>query len=238
MDDLKELKSKVERLDKAENKEESVKILQEIAAELITDYEIQVKEIKIEPLWVEAYYYNSEKFADCNIHMNEKQKNHFNQIYFHKKGYGGFDICLSDSPKYYLSFLIKASLINGEFTTQTGIYDILNVLGINTCDLENERNILKQTPSKTYSIMYAQRVGLTKSCYQNEPLAAFPIEVLSKKEYNFKFARKSLQTTVNQIMEQFMLDNPNATKEECKIKCREIFGWLPDSARSLIEELK
>ena len=126
MDELKKL---VENLEKENDEKKQEKILQDIGKVLITEYEIIVDGIKIEPLWVEAYYYSQNKFADCNTHLDDKQKNRFGQLYFHNKGYGGFDICLSNSDDFYLSFLLKATLINGEFSTQTGIYDFLTANG-------------------------------------------------------------------------------------------------------------
>ena len=61
---MKELEKLVEKLEDKNNKEEErVKILQDIGKVLITEYEIIVDGIKIEPLWVEAYYYSQNKFA-------------------------------------------------------------------------------------------------------------------------------------------------------------------------------
>ena len=53
MDELKKL---VENLEKENDEKKQEKILQDIGKALITEYEIIVDGIKIEPLWVEAYY--------------------------------------------------------------------------------------------------------------------------------------------------------------------------------------
>ena len=81
------------------------------AEDIRNEYVIKVEGIMIEPLWVEAYYFNKNTFSDCNTHLSEKQKNRFGQLYFHEKGRGGFDICLSDSEDYYLSFLLLVFLL-------------------------------------------------------------------------------------------------------------------------------
>ncbi len=62
MDKLKEL---VRELEGKTDKEEIVKVLQEIGEKLVTGYEIIVDGITIIPLWVKAYYYQgSNKRAD------------------------------------------------------------------------------------------------------------------------------------------------------------------------------
>lgn len=235
---MEELLKKVKNLEKANSDPERIRILQEIGAKLINEYEIKVEDLTIQPLWVEAYYYNPKKFADCNTHMNENQKGHFGQLYFHKKGYGGFDICLSDSEDYYLSFLLKATLINGVFTKQTGVYEILKKTDTTKEKLEKEKNILiKTNANSTCEVCYAQRVGITKPCYRKEKLAIFSINALTKEEYDFKFARKSLEPIVKQVIEEYIADNPKCTEKECKIKCKELFGWVPDIVTNLVKEL-
>ena len=91
------------------------KELQLLGKKLLTEYVIKIGNIEVEPLWVEAYYYDQNKFPDCNTHMSDKQKNRFGQLYFHEKGRGGLDICLSapvpDHEDYYLSVLLKATLL-------------------------------------------------------------------------------------------------------------------------------
>ena len=201
MDELKEL---VENLEKENDEEKQEKILQNIGKVLITEYEIIVDGIKIEPLWVEAYYYSQNKFADCNTHLDDKQKNRFGQLYFHNKGYGGFDICLSNSDEFYLSFLLKATLINGEFSTQTGIYDFLTANDKSESELENEKDILvKKNSPENYEIKYAERVGITKPCYKTKALAMFSFDALGNDKYNFTFAHKVLIPLVKEEMQNY-----------------------------------
>ena len=126
-----ELKEMVCGLKEETNEKTIIEQLQEIEARLIREYVIKVEGIMIEPLWVEAYYFNKNVFSDCNTHLSEKQKNRFGQLYFHEKGRGGFDLCLSDSEDYYLSFLLKRTLINGEFVKQIKIEDVLKKYGKN-----------------------------------------------------------------------------------------------------------
>ena len=111
--------------------EEVEEKLQLLGKALITDHVIKIGDITVEPLWVEAYYLNAEKgFADPFIHGNGKGKEEqskFGILYFHHKtddARSGVDICLSlcnedkTESKYYLSYLLKYTLVNGEFTTQ------------------------------------------------------------------------------------------------------------------------
>ena len=219
MDELKKL---VENLEKENDEKKQEKILQNIGKVLITEYEIIVDGIKIEPLWVEAYYYNQNKFADCNTHLDDKQKNRFGQLYFHNKGYGGFDICLSNSDEFYLSFLLKATLINGEFSTQTGIYDFLTANDKSESELENKKDILvKKNSPESYEIKYAERVGITKPCYKTKALAMFSFDALGNDKYNFTFAHKVLIPLVKEEMQNYKnTSTQNLTESDYKKRCK------------------
>ena len=84
---------------------------------LILDYKINVdNNFVIYPIWVEAYYRNKEKgFIDESCHNDDnppkqfKLREHKNNMNNERRG--GVDLYLSDSKKYYLSFLIKLALI-------------------------------------------------------------------------------------------------------------------------------
>lgn len=232
-----DLEKMVKDLETLTGEEKIIKKLQEIGAALINEYVIRVGDLTIEPLWVEAYYYNQKNFPDCNTHLSEKQKNRFGQFYFHEEGRGGFDICLSNSPNFYLSFLLKATLIDDKFTTQTGIYDVLNNFGKKESEFENEKNILfKREENKSSKIMHTQRIGITKSCYHNQDLAVFPIDALSNDKYNFTFARKNLEPIVEKEIKQYITENPNCTKQKCKEVCKNRFGWVPDIISHLVKD--
>ena len=78
------LKNKVKELETQTDHDSIVKSLQEIGKLLLTDYVIQVDDITVEPMWVEAYYYNRRCFTDPFVHQNPEQKN-FGTLYFHHK---------------------------------------------------------------------------------------------------------------------------------------------------------
>ena len=64
---MEKLKKLVYELVDENNKEkERVKILQDIGKLLLTEYIIQVGDLTIKPLLVEAYYYHQGKFNDSN----------------------------------------------------------------------------------------------------------------------------------------------------------------------------
>ena len=238
VDNNEELRALVGQLEGIRDKDSIVGKLQEIGKKLITEYIIVVDRIEIQPLWVEAYYYNINSFPDCNTHLNEMQKNRFGQLYFHREGRGGFDICLSNSDDYYLSFLLKATLINGKYNTQMGIYDLLSSLSLKETDFEGIDNVLvKRKNFLDYKVECAKRVGITKPCYKEEQLAVFPIDVLNKTEFNFTFAHKELIPLVLRYNEEYMRNNKSCTKQDCINHCREVFGWVPDSLIQLLREL-
>lgn len=128
MDNLEELKSdypdlvpKIECLVKQQDHNTIVKKLQEIGAILLTQYEVQIGNEIIQPLRLEAYYYNPVVgFEDKYIHHNNieygpKQRNHFGGLYSHPKRrshyWAGIDIVLSFDDSFALSYLIKNSRV-------------------------------------------------------------------------------------------------------------------------------
>lgn len=80
MDELKKL---VKNLEKENDEEKQKKILQNIGKLLLTEYIIQIGNLTIKPLLVEAYYYNS-NFKDDSVHAaNKSNANTFglNELY-------------------------------------------------------------------------------------------------------------------------------------------------------------
>lgn len=233
MENLREL---VKHLENADNENDIILCLQNIEKSLLIDYFIEVCGIQIEPLWIEGYYFKKPAFADCNSHLREKQKNRFGQLYFHEAGRGGFDICLSQGNNYYLSFLIKAAIANGEYITQTGIYKVLAHTGISEDMCEQAKKVLKQKSTHVEtSVLFAERIGLQKPCYKETLLAAVPLDVITK--YDFTFARKSLASCAQQYISKYIRVHSQCTKRECEAECRRVFGWLPDVAANTIKEM-
>lgn len=232
---MKDLKESIKELETITDKKEIESKLQLLGEKLINDYYIEVEGIKVEPLWVEAYYYNETRFADCNTHMHDLQKNRFGQLYFHRIGHGGFDICLSLSENYYLSFLLKASLINGKFNRQTDIESSFAEEGKSKETLENAENILiKRENSLRHDVKFSKRVGVTKSCYAEDELAIYAFDALGNKEYNFTFAHKDLTPLAVETIKKYKQET-NCTKKEGKNKCTELFGWTPDAVGKLFD---
>lgn len=90
MNKLQDLRNLVDKLEAKTYSKEIVQTLQEIGAKLINEYDIKVGNLTIEPLLVEAYYYNCDKlhgFQDENCHRQPEQRGqeHFGTLYFHKK---------------------------------------------------------------------------------------------------------------------------------------------------------
>lgn len=233
---MESLRKLVKSLEKTSDEKDIIKCLQSIERALISDCLICVCGIEIEPLWVEAYYFKDRVFADCNSHLSEKQKNRFGQVYFHETGRGGFDICLSLGNDYYLSFLIKSAIANGEYITQTGIYKVLDFVGVSERECEQEKNTLKSKTANTESsVLFATRVRLQKPCYKDALLAAVPLEAIAK--YDFKFARESLTPRAQEHIVKYINEHSQCTKDACKAECRRVFGWFPDIVANTIKKL-
>ena len=193
---MEELKAKVEELKAAKNDEERIQVLQKIMEILLTKYTIKLDDMIIEPLLLEAYYYDWPdkqnppnesdrvgRFLDDNCHGASEQKNHSMKLYFHKTGYGGVDLCLSDGP-YYLSFLIKCARVNdGPICSQTALYDTL--YGHSSDIVLTARNTLLEHNH----VVYNPRKGLSKPTYQSDLLAAILIDALKYKTVQQSLAK-------------------------------------------------
>lgn len=186
---MKKLGKLVKELKKESIEEkERVKILQDIGKLLLSEYIIQVGDLTIKPLLVEAYYYHQGKFNDSNSHgfgdkkidkeCREQLSNHFNfnKFYFHKKGRGGVDVCLSKGD-YCLSFLIKVALINGKVYKQIDIYNKLKKESI-----DNTKDVLTPTYDVTTSFVCVPRKNTHKGDYALKPLAILSVESFKNKE--------------------------------------------------------
>lgn len=187
MERLKTLVSNLEKLGE-NDKDDAVIILKQINEQLLTEYVIKVDDVIIEPLLVEAYYYHPGKFEDKNTHgyRNERcrkmQSNRFGQLYFHRKGYGGLDLCLSMGDDYCLSFLIKNSLVSHVgFCTQTKLSEQLTKKRTRE-EMERIQNVLCKK-HRDFEIIHTVRKGLISETFRTKALASLPIDKI--KDYPF-----------------------------------------------------
>ena len=200
---FKDLKELVRQLEKAEDKDEMVKILQEMGEILLNNYEICIDgTMTIEPFLVEAYYYDRKKFPDTSVHSSayepgckrkvaaqafRRQRNNFGKLYVHQPKFDGIDICLSMSEKYCLSFLIKNAKVNGEWKTQMGIGHALcdscgKCTAVEECVHDSKTVLHRRTEPKNMTAVFLPRKGV-KGSYENEYLGALLIEQLKEKGY-------------------------------------------------------
>ena len=123
---MEELKNAVCKLLNA--KGNHLPLLQHINELLLKEYGIMTGGyLTLIPKEVEIYYVNRKStppFVDTNMQCmvdpktNDEiwnlQSGRFGQLYFHQKGSGGIDVCLSDSRDYALCCTIRAAEVNGE----------------------------------------------------------------------------------------------------------------------------
>lgn len=106
----------VDKLEGSTDKDEIVGLLQKINDKIL-EHQIKADQYTIYPIWVEAYYNNTNpniNFIDNSCH---DKTNVLGQFMFrkHNKGRGGVDLYLGNpDDDYYLSFLIKLALIKEE----------------------------------------------------------------------------------------------------------------------------
>jgi len=235
LDKLREL---VENLEKENDEKKQEKILQNIGKLLLTEYIIQIGNLTIKPLLVEAYYYNS-NFKDNSVHAaNEsnantyelaraRQENNFGKLYVHYGTKDGIDVVLSNG-KYYLSFLIKNALINNKFAAQCKVSQIL----CGNCDYNDKcnkginckyykTNILKHKDNiENTEIVFVRRKGL-KNEYKDKLLAALPIYKI--KNYAFTSGESKTNIVKNYIESQ--LKTESYDEEKLKELASGLVAW-------------
>ena len=116
-------------------RDEVVMLLQQITAFLLKGGVFEVYGVECRPLELESYFYRAGVFEDAYVHENERQLNHFGELYVHRIGalatsHYKMDnrvcvgICLSDSTDYYYSALIRSA----RFATGEEVFGPNNVL--------------------------------------------------------------------------------------------------------------
>ena len=159
----------VKQLENTNEKTAQIKILQEIGKKLLTEYVIKIGDITIKPLWVEAYYSDTNTgFVDEAVHGNECQKNQYGALYFHHKTddqRSGVDICLS-CGNYYLSYLLKYTLVNGIFKSQAQLSSMIPHELRGTA-----KNVLVKEQNPAEVMICTKRIGIMSSAYKDADLA-------------------------------------------------------------------
>ena len=159
----------INQLTSTHDKDAQVKLLQEIGKKLLTEYVIKIGDITIKPLWVEAYYSDTNTgFVDEAVHGNECQKNQYGALYFHHKTddqRSGVDICLS-CGNYYLSYLLKYTLVNGIFKSQAQLSSVIPHELRGTA-----KNVLVKEQNPAEVMVCTKRIGIMSSAYKDADLA-------------------------------------------------------------------
>ena len=172
----------INQLTSTHDKDAQVKLLQEIGKKLLTEYVIKIGDITIKPLWVEAYYSDTNTgFVDEAVHGNECQKNQYGALYFHHKTddqRSGVDICLS-CGNYYLSYLLKYTLVNGIFKSQAQLSSVIPHELRGTA-----KNVLVKEQNPAEVMVCTKRIGIASSAYKDENLAIV-------RDINQRFATES-----------------------------------------------
>ena len=244
------------KADSKDGKQSCVKALQEISKKLLQEYVIGIGEFTIEPLLLEAYYYNKDAgFEDDSVHAannskadtyelaRDRQKNHFGELYVHYGAKDGIDIVLSDG-NYYLSFLFKNALINNKFAKQCKVSEMLceKCDQSGTCDKGKKCRyygeiILKKRKTAKDAIVFSTvRRGLAKdSSFKDEKLAAvtgFELKDENQKPYVFTFEKGyGKEWTVA----EYMRCHP---EKDRKAQCKALIGYNSQKVLEILEGME
>lgn len=229
---MENLKTAIKNLEKEIDGEKQIELLQSINKFLLTEYVIKIRDLIIQPLLVEAYYYCQGKFEDTNTHgfKSEKcrrgQSGRFGKLYVHKMGYGGIDICLSMREDYCLSFLIKNSLVyknaaeeNKKFCTQVSLLRYLKE-NLGGADIIEQKGVLCEKNKEAAPVINTVRKGVNGS-FKNDELASLSIDSL--KEYPLTLEKGY---TKERIVENYLKrEYADASPHKWKEVSEEILGY-------------
>ena len=203
---MEELEKLVDELVPESNEEKQIKKkLQEILKSFLCNYYIKFGTFKIDPILVEAYYYNEKQgFKDeyvhaarnengkITTHAKERQKDNFGKLYIHnvKNKNDGLDICLSKGD-YYFSILIKNAIINDKyFATQSNVSKFIcdkcqGCDEVPNCIYYKEVVLKKREQSKDITVIFLPRKNITS----NEELAAVSLDDIKTYLTNLSLAQ-------------------------------------------------
>lgn len=214
---------------------EIINLLQTIGVTILNKYVVKIDDVLIEPLLVEAYYFDEDTFRDCNTYgacdldCRKKQSNRFNQLFVHPPRYSkGIDIVLSMNDNYCLSFLIKNSLIHQKHGNKEPVKcsqenlcrELTTSYMINLSALENYKNVLIDKKefnlSSTNSAgLFAKRKGTTKGSHFDDRLACVLLDKINDFPYTLE---KEFGKT--RLLREYMNNNSDANKTKMEALCK------------------
>lgn len=234
---MKDLKESIKELETITDKKEIETKLQLLGKTLITEYIIRIGDITVEPLWVEAYYSNKKvEFVDPFIHGNggKEEQSEFDILYFHHKTddtRSGVDLCLSlckvegykSEKPYYLSYLLKYTLVNGEFTTQSQLSAKIR----KAYDSLQDKHIVFQKKNDGEIVGYTARINLKvndSDPEKNTKEKYAPLNLAIAKNFDKKYSIEKKLPKKEALADSF-LSTYNSSKEKW---CIEHLGYCPE----------
>lgn len=196
-----------------------VKQLQLIGREFLINYEIKIGDLTVEPIWVEAYYSNkAQNFVEPSIHGKDAQKNNFGELYFHHNTddqRSGVDICLSSSEEYYLSYLLKYTLVKGEFTTQA---ELSKKIRTAYAALGKNPSVLcrKDKQSSEDIIGYTERIGLKANDSEDDKSKYKKLDLAIAKNFDKNYAKTKKLPQIEKLADSYLSTYTGCKEEECK----------------------
>jgi hypothetical protein len=206
---MEQIKKLVKNLVANENEFKIIESLQNINKLFLTKYILIInngkEKLKICPVEVEAYYFNFKQdiVHDNMIHKDDRQRNHFGQLYFHRTkkskriiasycNRGGVDVCISNSDDYFLSILIRSAYINGKLISGINRF-IKEFHNIDYTRIEsiNQNIIFPKDNEKKYKIINQTRiVGKKYTKTDNYELNSLNIKEIHEIKHIFYTVKK------------------------------------------------
>lgn len=155
------IKQAINKLIQCVEREDIEEVLRHIAATVLKHYILKFGEIPIELIEIEMYYYNEKNYRDTAIHLKEAQRHNYGNQYVHPSG---FDVCLSDSEDYYLSFLVRAARVGLTEVVTSGPLNVCKAIRSHGIDIEKDYlELFTRQENPHTNVYFAKRTGLGKS---------------------------------------------------------------------------
>lgn len=224
------------------NIQEIIANLQTDANKFITENNLELNGVIIEPKEIEIYYYKEGVFEDNSVHKNELQTANPNHFYIHRTGtkrtdtykggnYPGIDYVISNEPGTYHSYLIRSAVLGNKLVVGPNkiLRAILQLTNMTKEELE-ATDIKKGTCNKTCDVLYSTRINLGKTVSDDFVLCQLRIVLCDD------FYRQSSYPEKEKMLVEHLchsVQNQQRSKEEALYYAKDKLGYIPSIIKAL-----
>ena len=209
------------------NNRNLISTLQNKAISFLKSSCITVNGADIYPKEIEVYYYETGAFEDVYVHRDERQKNHPDSFYVHRKGRGGCDFVVSSDNTYY-SYLLRSVVIDNELIVgpQKTYEAICCKTGLYGRELESA-DVAVSRCENAHNVFTTERIGLNPAKDPENNFFDAELRFIICDEYFKPHAGyKGREAAFGKFMKA-KLAGHEITKEQAMTEARTHLGYVP-----------